>query len=64
MVEYFSWILQGKSHVQVDSCCIVFEYSLKHTQRDLIGTRVFAQNLPASTFRANKFACTRRAKRE
>ena len=31
--------------VQVDSCCILFEYSLMHTHGTSIGTRVLKRNV-------------------
>ena len=66
MVGYFSRSLQGKSRVYVGQlvlCCFqVPTYVSTYTHGALIGTYVFTQNLPASIFQANKFACTRRAK--
>ena len=50
MVDYLPRTLQGKSHVQVDSCCILFKYSLKHTHRALISTPVLSQKGPGSIF--------------
>ena len=50
-------------HSQVDSCCILFEYSLMHAYEGISGgTRVLTQTVPVSIFHAKSFACTRRAK--
>ena len=46
----FHAVLQGQSHVQVDSCCILFEYSLMHVHEATFGTHVFTQNVPVSIF--------------
>ena len=56
-------VYKDNSRTQVNSCCILFKYSLMHTHEGTSGTHVLIQTVPASVFRAKSFACTRRAKR-
>ena len=55
MFGYTWWAIchtayNDNSHAQVNSCCILFEYSLMHAHEITSGTRVFIQNVPASVF--------------
>ena len=56
-------VYKDNSSAQVDSCCILFEYSIMHAHEGKSGTRVLTRDVPASIIRVKSFACTRSAKR-
>ena len=56
-------VYKDNSSAQVDSCCILFEYSIMHAHEGTSGTRVLTRDIPASIIRVKSFACTRSAKR-
>ena len=55
LLDYTWWaicqeVYEDNLRVQVDSCCILFEYLFMHAHGGTSGTRVLAQNVPASIF--------------
>ena len=55
-------VYKDNSRALVDSCCILFEYSIMHAHKGTSGTRVLTRDVPASIIRVRSFACTRSAK--
>ena len=45
-------VYKDNSRAQVDSCCILFEYSFMHAHGGTSGTCMLIQNVPVSIFRA------------
>ena len=43
-------VYKDNLHAQVDSCCIVFKYSLMHAHEGTSGIRVLTQHGPSSIF--------------